>query len=65
MDATSTSHIFIEPAASSVWQVSWRIVRHNNEVDDLPPIRIIEQKNVGGEAVLVFKTADGQEQETL
>lgn len=65
VDATSTSHIFIEPDARSVWQVTWRIVRHNDRVDDLPPIRIIEQKNVRGETVLVFKTADGDEQETL
>jgi hypothetical protein len=65
VDATSTSHIFIEPDSSGVWQVTWRIVRHNNEVDDLPPIRIIERKNVGGEAVLVFNAADGEEQETL
>jgi hypothetical protein len=65
VDATSTSHIFIEPDSSSVWQVTWRIVRHNNEVYDLPSIRIIERKNVGGEAVLVFNAADGEEQETL
>jgi hypothetical protein len=65
VDATSTSHIFIEPDSSGVWQVTWRIVRHNNEVDDLPPIRIIDRKNVDGEAVLVFRAADGEEQETL
>jgi hypothetical protein len=65
VDATSTSHIFIEPYTSSVWQVTWRIVRHNNHVDDLPPIRIIERKRVGEETVLVFNAADGNEQETL
>ena len=65
VDATSTSHILIEPDTSSVWQVTWRIVRHNNQVDDLPPIRTIERKKVGGETVLVFNAADGNEQETL
>jgi len=65
VDATSTSHIFIEPDSSGVWQVTWRIVRHSNEVDDLPPIRIVDRKNVDGEAVLVFHAADGEEEETL
>ncbi len=65
VDATSTSHIFIEPDSYGVWRVTWRIVRRNNEVDDLPPIRIIVRKTVGAEYVLVFNAADGKEQETL
>jgi hypothetical protein len=65
VDATSTSHIFIEPDASGVWQLTWRIVRHNDRVNDVPPIRIIEQKNERGDTLLVFKTANGEEQETL
>jgi hypothetical protein len=33
VDATSTSHSFVEPDSNGVWQVTWRIVRHNNEID--------------------------------
>ena len=36
VDATSTSHIFIEQDRTGRWRVSWRIVRHMGEVDDLP-----------------------------
>lgn len=36
VDATSTSHVFIEEDDAGRWRVYWRIVRHHNEVDDLP-----------------------------
>ena len=65
VDATSTSHIFIEPDSKGIWQVTWRIVRHNNEVNDLPPLRTVERKNVDGEPILMFNTADGAEKEKL
>ena|SRR5947199_119058 len=65
VDATSTSHIFIEPDSSGLWQVRWRIVRHNNEVDDVPTIRIVEWKDVGGQAILIFSAADRKQLERL
>jgi hypothetical protein len=36
VDATSTSHIFVEPDKTGRWRVSWRIVRHMGQVNDLP-----------------------------
>ena len=36
VDATSTSHVFIEPDNSGRWRIYWRIVRTDGEVDDLP-----------------------------
>jgi|GEM_PF-6332351 hypothetical protein len=36
VDATSTSHIFIEPDDTGRWRVAWRIVRHTGKIDDLP-----------------------------
>lgn len=36
VDATSTSHVFIEKDEIGRWRVYWRIVRHDSEVDDLP-----------------------------
>jgi len=36
VDATSTSHIFIEPDDAGRWRVAWRIVRHTGEIDDMP-----------------------------
>ncbi|PYV47620.1 MAG: hypothetical protein DMG92_15950 [Acidobacteria bacterium] len=36
VDATSTSHIFVEPDKTGRWRVSWRMVRHTGRVDDLP-----------------------------
>lgn len=65
VDATSTSHIFIEPDSSGVRKVMWRIVRHNNRLDDVPTIRALEQKIVDGQAVLIFSSADGKELERL
>ncbi|MBZ5507464.1 MAG: hypothetical protein LAO78_18550 [Acidobacteriia bacterium] len=36
VDATSTSHVFIEKDDTGRWRVYWRIVRHHGEIDDLP-----------------------------
>jgi hypothetical protein len=36
VDATSTSHIFIEQDKTGRWRVSWRIVRHMGQVNDMP-----------------------------
>lgn len=36
VDAMSTSHVFVEHDDSGRWRVSWRIVRHNDRIDDLP-----------------------------
>ena len=36
VDATSTSHIFVEQDDTGRWRVAWRIVRHSGEIDDLP-----------------------------
>jgi hypothetical protein len=36
VDATSTSHIFIEQDDPGRWRVAWRIVRHTGKITDLP-----------------------------
>jgi hypothetical protein len=36
VDATSTSHIFVEKDEIGRWRVYWRIVRDHSEIDDLP-----------------------------
>ena len=36
VDATSTSHVFVEPDEVGRWRVYWRGVRHDSEVDDPP-----------------------------
>jgi hypothetical protein len=36
VDATSTSHVFVEPDETGRWRLYWRGVRHTNEVDDSP-----------------------------
>lgn len=38
VDATSTSHVFVEKDEIGRWRVYWRIVRHHSEVDDIPTI---------------------------
>jgi len=60
-----TSHVFIDPDSNGAWQVTWRIVRHNHEVDEVPTIRIVERKDVDGQVVLVCSKADGQQRERL
>jgi hypothetical protein len=36
VDATSTSHVFLEKDEIGRWRVYWRIVRDHSEIDDLP-----------------------------
>lgn len=36
VDATSTSHIFIEQDETGRWRIAWRIIRDVGEIDDLP-----------------------------
>ena len=42
VDATSTSHIFIEQDDAGRWRVAWRIVRHSGEIDDQPTYYSVE-----------------------
>ena len=42
VDATSTSHVFVEPDETGRWRVAWRIVRHTGEIDDLPTYYSVE-----------------------
>jgi hypothetical protein len=65
VDAVSTSHIFIEPDSGGVWRIVRRIVRHTNEIDDLPTIRRVERMTINERTRLVFIAADGEEEETL
>jgi hypothetical protein len=48
VDASSTSHIFLEQDDTGRWRVSWRIVRHMGEVDDLPTYYSIQWVNPTG-----------------
>ncbi len=36
VDATGTSHVFVEKDEIGRWRVYWRIVRDHSEIDDLP-----------------------------
>jgi hypothetical protein len=42
VDATSTSHIFVEQDEMGRWRVAWRIVRHTGEIDELPTYYAVE-----------------------
>ena len=48
VDATSTSHIFIERDETGRWRVAWRIVRHNDLIHDLPTYYAVEWVRPGG-----------------
>ena len=48
VDATSTSHVFVEPDEVGRWRVYWRGVRHNSEVDDSPTDYSMEWVIPGG-----------------
>lgn len=48
VDATSTSHIFIERDGTGRWRVAWRIVRHNGLIDDLPTYYAVDWVRPGG-----------------
>ena len=70
VDATSTSHIFIEPDAKGNWQIIWRIVRghsmmNHNMSGDVPVIRDVERESSGSSYILVFKSANGTREGTL
>jgi len=70
VDASSTSHIFIEPDAKGDWRVVWRIVQNHallrhGLLNDVPTIRSIEQESSGSSYILVFMSADKTELETL
>jgi hypothetical protein len=72
-DAESDSHIFVEPDESGAWHVVRRIQRvfameHSGEIDDVPDIDSIEQRQAGkydvepaGTVILVFRDRDGKE----
>lgn len=42
VDATGTSHIFLERDGAGRWRVSWRVVRDVGVVDDLPTYYSVE-----------------------
>jgi hypothetical protein len=69
VDATSTSHIFIEPNGKGEWRVAWRIVRWhaipelNNLIHDILGIVAVEQikdKPEKGKWGLIFKDKSGK-----
>jgi hypothetical protein len=68
VDASSTSHIFIEPDEKGEWSVAWRIVRFhmiselNNQITDVAKIvkvERVENKPEKGEWALIFKNRSG------
>lgn len=64
VDATGTSHLFIEPDAEGHWQITWRIVRQHalikdNNVSDVPTFRTAERFESKDGYILVFKSVDG------
>jgi hypothetical protein len=70
VDAISTSHIFIEPDANGIWQISWRIARWHammsSGITDLPIIRQVERKGINqGEKILVFSDSAGEVWQSL
>ena len=48
VDATSTSHIFVERDETGRWRVAWRIVRHNGLIHDLPTYYAVDWVRPGG-----------------
>lgn len=71
VDAVSTSHIFVEPDPNGRWHVVWRIVRHSEEITDLPDIISVERAKHertdygGGSYILVFRDDEGGEMQRL
>ena len=61
VDATSTSHIFVEPSESGSWQVIWRIVRDNGDIDDREPSYSVAKETIANTSseVLVFRSKSG------
>lgn len=67
-DATSTSHIFVEPDEEGKWQVIWRIVRDSNEIDDVPKvvsIEKVEDKPEKKQWALILRDKEGDIMQTL
>jgi hypothetical protein len=71
VDATNTSHIFIEPDDSGRWRVIWRIVRYWGALDDREASYSVEKEIVenasesidypfGAKEILVFRSASGK-----
>lgn len=48
VDAVSTSHIFIEKDGAGRWRISWRIVRHTGELDEIPTAYSMEWARPAG-----------------
>jgi hypothetical protein len=48
VDATSTSHIFVEEDEKGRWRVAWRLVLHIGHINDLPTYYGIEWVRPGG-----------------
>lgn len=48
VDATSTSHIFIERDETGRWRVAWRIVRHYGLIHDLTTYYAVDWVRPGG-----------------
>jgi hypothetical protein len=71
VDATSTSHVFIEPAAEGgSWHVTWRIVRDRRFITELPDITSVAwvprtENDEAGEKILVFRHANHEEIQRL
>src|SRR5204862_3276080 len=65
VDATSTSHVFVEPDEVGDWRVYWRAVRHNSEVDDSPTGYSMEWMIPGGWKKPGTPLAPGQEPDPL
>jgi hypothetical protein len=70
VDASGTSHIFVEPAADGRWHVAWRIVRSDSTVSDMPDIVSVtwqprKRGDRPGERVLVFRHREDYEIQRL
>lgn len=65
VDATSTSHIFVEQDNTDHWRVSWRIVRYMGEVDDLPTYYAIQWVIPAGFRQLGTPLREGQQPDPL
>jgi hypothetical protein len=70
IDASGTSHIFVEPAADGHWHVAWRIVRSDNTISDMPDTVSVtwqprKRGDRPGEHILVFRHRDDYEIQRL
>jgi hypothetical protein len=59
VDAVSTSHFFIEPDSNGDWQIVWKIVRHNNRLDEPAVIRDVKKRETNHGFVLYFSDKNG------